>query len=77
MLHLPPRMPILSLLRILSGGFLPFLSERERDIVRCRTNLIQVEDFRIPVRGFFEVGTGIRNVVDEGDLESGVGGSGE
>src|SRR6266852_2194185 len=26
MLHLPPRMPILSLLRILSGGFLAFLS---------------------------------------------------
>src|SRR5215469_2612330 len=49
-------------------GLLAFLAERQRHVLVAGTDLIEVEDLGVPVRGLPEIRAGVGDVIDERGL---------
>ena len=57
-------------------GFLALLAERQRNVMVCGADLVEVEHLRIPVRCLVKIRTGVGHVIDERDIEPGWLGAG-
>jgi CheY-like chemotaxis protein len=55
-------------------GFLALLSEWQSDFGILEPDLIQIEDFRIPISGLLEIRASVGNVVHQRDFERGLTG---